>query len=212
MNIDATHRREVTRGYGSSSVSKKVGMILNRLKWSALRLIFFLYLGFAMFSIVGGFVTAPVMTYYFFGDWRFWRHWRVGIRLFPHGWRMFVSVLRQEGNGYMFNVPLASAPTTHPDRSQVRIRNDWHYGVGCGYCRRCCEQFKCPILDKSTGLCGGYNSFFWRYFNCGRFPKAQLDIDFYHCPKWEMRPQPLVVDTPAVVPIAVGAKRQAQAG
>jgi len=32
-----------------------------------------------------------------------------------------------------------------------------------------------------------YDSFYWRYFNCGRYPAAQNQIDYYECPKWIMK-------------------------
>jgi hypothetical protein len=32
-----------------------------------------------------------------------------------------------------------------------------------------------------------YNSFYWRYFNCGRYPTSQQEIDLYECPKWIMK-------------------------
>ncbi|MBI3993833.1 MAG: hypothetical protein HY342_11200 [Candidatus Lambdaproteobacteria bacterium] len=189
-------------------------MTLNELKWSALRTVFFGYIFFSLLTLVGGFLTAPIMTYYFFGDWRFWRHWGPGTRLFPHGWRMVLSVLQPNGHAFMFSVPLFSAPASAPDRSRVRVRNDWGYGNSCGYCRRCCEIYKCPVLDKSTGLCRGYDSFFWRYFNCGRFPTSQPDINFYACPKWEMKPSTVVAESPAAAAASVGLapERQAQIG
>ena len=34
----------------------------------------------------------------------------------------------------------------------------------------------------------GYDSFYWRYFNCGRYPANQEEIDWYECPKWIMKP------------------------
>ncbi len=91
-------------------------------------------------------------------------------------------------SGFMLNVPLASAPSTTPDHDMVRLAPTWEHGSSCGPCSRCCETIACPVLDEETGLCRGYDSFFWRYFNCGRFPSAQREIDYYVCPKWEMKP------------------------
>ena len=156
-----------------------------RLGWAAARLAFHAYVGFALFSVVGGFVTAPVMTQLFFGDWRFWRHWRQGAALFPHGWRLLLLVLRGEG-AFMLGVPLASAPLSRPARGAAELSAAWPHGSSCGGCRRCCQVKSscCPILEPDTGRCGGYDSFYWRYFNCGRFPSAQAEIDYYGCPKW----------------------------
>lgn len=37
-------------------------------KWGAARTVFIGYVGFSLFTGVGGFLTAPVATWYFFGD------------------------------------------------------------------------------------------------------------------------------------------------
>jgi len=33
--------------------------------------------------------------------------------------------------------------------------------------------------------CKSYGSFFWRYFNCGRYPENTKQIHYYECKKWE---------------------------
>jgi len=167
---------------------------LQEFKWAASRLLFYGYISFSLVTVVGGYLTAPVMTYYFFGDWRFWRHLSPGWKLLLHGWKMVGLILRSENNGFMLSVPLASPPATAPDRDLVRFSPSWEHGSSCGPCARCCEVIGCPVLEESTGLCRGYDSFFWRYFNCGRFPSQQPEIDYYGCPKWLMRPQPVRPD------------------
>lgn len=165
-------------------------MTRQQLGWAAKRLIFQAYIGFSLVTVVGGYVTAPLMTYYFFGDWRFWRHWNPGWRLLFHGWSMVYRIARSNGeHNFMFSVPLTSPPASAPNRNVVRRRQDWAFGSSCGTCHRCCELIDCPVLDERTGLCQGYDSFYWRYFNCGRYPSAQNEIDFYGCPKWELRPE-----------------------
>ena len=156
-----------------------------RLGWASARLAFHAYVGFALFSVVGGFLSAPLMSQLFFGDWRFWRYWRRGAALFPHGWRLFLLVLRGEG-AFMLGVPLDSAPLSRPVRGAAVLSPAWPHGDSCGSCRRCCQVKSacCPILEPDTGLCGGYDSFYWRYFNCGRYPSSQSEIDYYGCPKW----------------------------
>jgi len=156
--------------------------------WAAARLAFHAYVGFALLSVVGGFLTAPLMTKLFFGDWRFWRYWREGSRLFLHGWRLAGLMLRGEGS-FMLSVPLASAPRSAPDLRRVALAPEWREGGSCGSCRRCCQiaSLRCPVLDTRTGLCRGYDAFYWRYFNCGRYPSAQAEIDYYDCPKWRVR-------------------------
>ena len=156
-----------------------------RLGWVLARLAFHAYVGFTLFSVVGGFLTAPLVTQLFFGDWRFWRYWRRGAALFPHGWRLFGLVLRGEG-AFMLGVPLDSPPRSSPVRGMAALRPAWPHGASCGGCRRCCvvKSRCCPVLDGESGLCGGYDSFYWRYFNCGRYPSSQPEIDYYGCPKW----------------------------
>ncbi|HQY71484.1 MAG TPA: hypothetical protein PLW13_13700 [Pseudomonadales bacterium] len=156
-----------------------------RLGWACARVAFHAYVGFALFSGVGGFLTAPLMTHLFFDDWRFWRYWRRGAALFPHGWRLLLLVLRGEGT-FMLGVPLDSPPLSRPLRGAAQLSGAWPHGDSCGSCRRCCQvkSLCCPILEPDTGRCGGYDSFYWRYFNCGRYPSSQSEIDYYGCPKW----------------------------
>lgn len=179
-------------------------MTRNKAKWAALRLIFYAYLGFSILSVVGGFLTAPLMSHYFFGDWRFWRHWNHGWRLFPHAWRMLWLIVKGDNDGFMFSVRLTSPPHNAPLPSRVRLAPDWKAGSSCGECTRCCDVIQCPVLEKGTGLCRGYDSFFWRYFNCGRFPSYQSEIDYYACPKWVMAPGPFGAETPAPFPLPPG--------
>ncbi len=161
-------------------------MILQKAIWAAKRLLFYVYLVFCLLTVVGGFLTAPLFTYVFFGDWRFWRYLAPGWKMFFHGWRFLIPLLKWENSGFMFSVPLTSPPKSAPDLSIVKIRADWADGSSCGSCSKCCDQVSCPVLDKDSGLCLGYNAFFWRYFNCGRFPSYQSEIDYYSCPKWQM--------------------------
>ncbi len=171
---------------------------MQQIKWASTRLLFITYIGFALFSLVGGFLTAPVMTKLFFGDWRFWRHWRRGWRLLPHGWMLLWMVLRKEGQ-FMFSVPLNSPPQTVPDQDLVKLSSTWMHGTTCGSCRQCCQvmELHCPILDHASGFCTGYDSFYWRYFNCGRYPSRQTEIDYYGCNKWQMQDSQLPNMSPA---------------
>ena len=158
-----------------------------RLRWALARLTFYAYIGFSMITVVGGFVTAPLMTWYFFGDWRFWRHWSVGVRLFPHAFHL-IRTMARDRRGFMLSVPLTSPPRSVPDARATRLRPDWPHRQSCGDCNNCCYHGgrACPLLDTTdgSGLCRGYNSFYWRYFNCGRFPSAQPEVDYYDCRKW----------------------------
>jgi hypothetical protein len=151
--------------------------------WALQRLFFFFYVGFCLLSVVGGYLTAPLFTYYFFGDWRFWRYVNPAWKLFFQGWRFILPILKGTNGGFMFSVP----PASKPDPKLLTLHSDWEYGAtSCGWCTRCCTKVSCPILDKEKDLCLGYNSFFWRYFNCGRFPSQISEITYFDCPKWEI--------------------------
>ena len=157
------------------------------LKWGGVRLFIEFYVMFCLFTVVGGLLTAPVATKIFFGDWRFWRYLKEGPKIYAFlvksAWRIATS----RGYGFMFSVPLTDPPLEAPDPSWVQLRDDWPHGGSCGDCTRCCDTIGCPIVAKEPGGgCRGYNSLFWRYFNCGRFPTSELQLDYYGCAKWEL--------------------------
>jgi len=159
--------------------------------WAVRRLAFDVYMAFCLLTVVGGWVTAPLFSWCFFGDWRFWRHARTELGMWLHGYGFIGRLIRWENAGFMFSVPLVAQPFRAPNRAVVQLNPSWEHGSSCGSCSRCCDKISCPVLDKATGLCTGYDSFFWRYYNCGRFPSEQREINFYDCPKWVMRPQPI---------------------
>ena len=183
---------------GTGRIEPNQATQMQKVQWASARLLFIGYIGFSLFTLIGGFITAPVMTKLFFNDWRCWRHWQQGWRLLPHGWMILWLVLRKQGQ-FMFSVPLASPPQSVPDRDRVRLSPHWNHGSSCGDCQRCCQvqELHCPVLDHSTGFCSGYNSFYWRYFNCGRYPSRQLEIDYYGCNKWLMQDEGVPVLNPA---------------
>lgn len=164
--------------------------ILQQGRWAVARLAFYTYIGFSLATGIGGFLTGPIMTWYFYGDWRFWRYWHSAKWLFPHGYRMLRYVLQGKNGGFMLGVSLTAPPHSAVDPNLVELQPTWEFGLSCGPCTRCCSKIKCPVLDTETGRCRGYNSFFWRYFNCGRFPTEQREIDFYLCNKWQIRERP----------------------
>ena len=158
---------------------------LHAFRWALARLVFITYIVFSVVTLIGGFLTAPLMTWYFFDDWRFWRHWRTGLGLLPHGLRLTAMMLGHS-RAFMFSVPLASPPRSAPDSSSALFRTDWHHGDSCGDCSNCCKPGGnvCPLLDEEHQGCRGYNSFYWRYFNCGRYPSFEEEIHYYDCRKW----------------------------
>jgi len=156
--------------------------------WAVQRFLFTAYIVTASFSVVGGVITAPLLTHLFFRDWRFWLYWRHSFRLLIHAYKMMPAIALNENKGFMFSVPLQAPPLTSPDPSAVRLRNDWEHGKTCGPCMACCEKINCPLLDRNTSLCAGYDSPFWRYFNCGRFPTQPHEMEYYDCRKWILLP------------------------
>ena len=161
------------------------------MRWASARILFCAYLGFSIGTFgLGGFLTGPLMTWYFYGDWRFWRHWQSAKGLYPHAYRMLGHIFKGQNGGFMLDVPLTARPFSSADTSRVELNPTWEFGTSCGPCNRCCTKIKCPVLDLKTGLCRGYNSFFWRYFNCGRFPTEQRQVDYYLCNKWQIKDPP----------------------
>jgi len=163
---------------------------LTRLRWAAARLLFIGTVSLSLGTVVAGIPAAPLISWWMFGDWRFWRHLRRGLGLYAYGYRMLGLMLRGDGS-FLLGVPLTSPPRSTPLPGVVVLSSEWTHGTSCGPCNRCCRhgaRAACPLLDLSSGLCVGYDSFFWRYFNCGRFPTRQWDLDYYGCPKWDLAP------------------------
>lgn len=176
----------VVRCAGPATAPRPWGL---RLRWAAARVVFITVAAVSLGTVVGGVVLAPVISRWMFGDWRFWRHLRRGLRLYGHGYRLMGLMLRGD-SAFMLGVPLTSPPLSDPRPGSVVLNPAWAHGSSCGSCSRCCHHGRdihCPVLDTATGLCTGYDGWFWRYFNCGRFPSHQRELDYYGCPKWQMR-------------------------
>jgi hypothetical protein len=162
---------------------------LQQLCWATARILFILYIVLSIISLIGGFLTAPLMSWCFFADWRFWRYLAPGLRLPVHGLRLFRAMLTID-KGFMFEVPLTAEPRCVPDPALTIRRHDWPHGRSCGDCANCCKPLghACPLLGSDYGYCLGYGSFYWRYFNCGRFPSVPEELEFYGCRKWTIIP------------------------
>jgi len=161
-----------------------------KMLWAVQRVSFNAYIIISTFTVVVGILTAPLLTRLFFNDWRFWRHWKNGFRLLIHAFSTFPKLIKWENNGFMFNVPWSAQPLTSPDQRHAFIRSSWAHGTSCGPCAKCCEKISCPLVDPKTTLCLAYDSFFWRYFNCGRFPTTMSELAYYDCEKWDLFPHP----------------------
>jgi hypothetical protein len=56
----------------------------------------------------------------------------------------------------------------------------------CTRCAKCCKMLQCDYLAYDKGsheyFCSVYNTPFWIFGDCGRYPIDQQDIDDYNCP------------------------------
>jgi hypothetical protein len=154
---------------------------LKKLKWGSLRLMFIACTVFGTTTIIGGFLFFPVFSYCFFGNFRFWRYLRVWPRLLAYAY--YFSYISLKGE-LVLSVSFTAPPMSEPKLNPIQINPAWLHGKSCGNCSKCCRKIKCPLLDKASDRCMSYNSFFWRYFNCGRYPESQSEIERYECPKW----------------------------
>jgi hypothetical protein len=161
---------------------------LHGLKWAAARTIFILAVLGAMLS--GGLlavVAAPLYAWYFFNDLKFWKYFRYLFPLFYSGWSMVAEYLNYPYYRRVAKFSLFALPRLSPDLAVVRIRDSWPEDDGtCNGCDQCCSLRGCPLLDTKLHQCRSYGSFFWRYFNCGRYPWIPEQIRYYECKKWEI--------------------------
>ena len=148
----------------------------------------YLYLLFCLFFLTGGlamFLLAPLYKGAFaprapLGKLSVFRLWS---QLYKVMWRS----ISDKSYRSMYPSKITDPPKLHTDRGLVRIKASWAGGEGdCDICEAsCCAQLGCPLLG-SDGRCLGYDSLFFKYFFCGRYPENQSQIDYYDCPKWEL--------------------------
>lgn len=158
-----------------------------KLKWAAVRLMVYM-LAAPVFLSCGTFLylVAPLTSYVFFSDVRFWRNIKNFHRIFFSLIRFLECSALSHENGYYISLPFFAPPRLSPDSTTVKISAEWpHSELDCGQCSSCCEKFRCSLLDKEK-KCMSYGSIYWRYFNCGRFPENRLQLKFYKCPKWDI--------------------------
>ena len=160
---------------------------LIKAKWAAARGCFLVVAAFGLATGgLGGYVLGPLYTWYMFNDFRFLRYHRLYVPIAVAFWRLAFEWARNPQYRGMFAIPLTAPPMMGPDLSRARVRADWnHLENGCNGCVECCIRRACPLLDLEKNQCRSYGSFFWRYFNCGRYPENNEQIRYYDCPKWE---------------------------
>lgn len=160
---------------------------MQRIKWALVRFIF-LSLAFCVAFTGGifGYLLGPLYSWYFFNDLNFLKYHQYLPRLVSAFWKQIVELFSNPDYRAMFFIPWISPPMNCPDFSLVRISDSWKNNEkGCGECVTCCTERNCPLLDIEQNLCKSYGSFFWRYFNCGRYPQNAKQINYYKCKKWE---------------------------
>ena len=148
----------------------------------------YLYFLFILFFVTGGlamFVLAPLYKMSFapgvsLRDLKISKLWS---QLYKILWRSMSNKNYRD----MYPTKLSDPPKLHTDLSLVRIKKSWAGAESdCDACNAaCCLRLECPLLGES-GRCLGYNSLFFTYFYCGRYPENQSQIDYYDCPKWEL--------------------------
>jgi len=158
-----------------------------KVKWATARVVFLMaVLAATATGNVLAYLLGPIYSWYFFNDINFLKYNRYFYPLTICGWRLLAEWIRNPDYRNMFAIPLTAPPMIAPDQSLVRVRDTWHEINGaCEGCERCCTRRSCPLLDVERKRCKSYGSFFWRYFNCGRYPENIAQVQFYDCPKWE---------------------------
>jgi hypothetical protein len=144
----------------------------------------------ALMALTGGlfiYIIAPYSSYIFFNDIAFWKYHKYFPKIIVQLYRIIFLWVFDSKYRRMYAQPLTAPPSMGPDRTRVRLSDEWkHNEYDCSSCINCCIKIKCPLIDYESNKCLSYNTFYWRYFSCGRFPVSQRQIDYYDCPKWEI--------------------------
>jgi hypothetical protein len=179
-SIDSHVRETIQVGYSRSTSLPHI----RKVGWTAARLLFTLCSALSVISVVGCYLLSPLFTYWFFGSARFWKYLHLTLPVIRFSY--YLAYLKLRGRSVP-SFPWTAPPMRGPDRGVVQINPDWVHEESCGDCGKCCRKIRCAFLDREKGHCLSYNSFYWRYFNCGRYPSNQQEIDLYQCPKWILR-------------------------
>jgi hypothetical protein len=155
----------------------------------------YLYFLLFLFFITGGlmmFVLAPLYKSAFapcasYKDFTLSKVLRIWAHVYKVIWRSLSDKTYRD----MYPSKITDAPKFYNDRRFVRIKESWNGAdENCDLCPdSCCKQLKCPMLDKSGLRCLSYDSIYFGYLFCGRYPENQSQINLYQCPKWEIRPE-----------------------
>ncbi len=96
---------------------------------------------------------------------------------------------------FKYNVLMSPAEVEHA----LSIRQG-----ACTRCAKCCKMLQCTYLAYDKGskqyYCQVFNSKYWIFGSCGRFPLDQQDIDDYNCPGFSFPPAQEAAAAPAPRP------------
>ena len=111
--------------------------------------------------------------------------------IWVYAYKIMWRYLTNDNYRTAFAVKMTSPPRVHTDTHFVRVKENWPGGQDdCDQCEAaCCVVLQCPLLNENK-RCLSFGSLFFSYFHCGRFPETQKQIDYYQCPKWEVRVGP----------------------
>lgn len=162
---------------------------IQHIEWVTKRLLFMvLYFLLILTGGISMFITAPLTSYLLFRDVKFWRYTRYFFPFAMLAYHQLALLITDQRYRTMFSIPFTAPPMRQPDKSILELSESWDsIEHECSGCSNCCVQMGCPLLDWEQGKCMSYNSFFWNYFNCGRYPATKNQIDYYQCPKWMMK-------------------------
>jgi hypothetical protein len=128
----------------------------------------------------------PIYSWYYFGTFYHRQYFRKLYPMIGTAARLLITWLRTSEYRSVFSIPLSAPPMLDPDPARVRIRETWPVKDDtCNGCIKCCTRLGCTMMDSEMKRCLCYGSFFWRYFNCGRYPSSARQIRYYQCEKWE---------------------------
>ena len=150
----------------------------------------YLYIIFVLFFLTGGLaavIFAPLYKHAFAPNVPL-RELPPFIILWAHMYKVLWRSVSDKKYRGMYPSKITDPPKLNTDRALVRVSSSWTGNEGdCDACTNtCCGALGCPLFGKD-GRCMGYNSLFFNYFYCGRYPENQAQIDYYNCPKWELR-------------------------
>lgn len=161
---------------------------MRKIYWLSVRLwLFFLFFLLLLTGGLSVILLYPFYAWLFVNNLSISRNVKFIIPTIKTSYLLVFDLITKKAYHETFPIQITSAPMMAPDANKSRIRHDWPIADGtCNGCTKCCLARKCPLLSKNH-QCLAYGSLYWRYFNCGRYPENQKQIDWYGCPKWEIR-------------------------